>query len=105
MDKDQSAEIKRLKQDFFKLEQESNQEKECLLKVINSFGMVMATHGEFAEEFQAIKKSVNTDTALPVDLIEKEIGTLRSKIFTILFFDIISQIVYVAHFRDFATLH
>lgn len=82
MDKDQSAEIERLKQDFYKLEQESNQEKECLLKIINSFGMVMATHEEFAEEFQAIKKSVNTDKALPVDLIEKEIGKLRSKVFT-----------------------
>lgn len=83
MDKDQSAEIARLKQDFHKIEQESNQEKECLLKIINSFGRVMATHEEFAEEFQAIKKSVNTDKALPVDLIEKEIGELRSKIFTI----------------------
>lgn len=82
MEKDQSAEIERLKQDFYKLEQESNQEKECLLKIINSFGMVMATHEEFAEEFQAIKKSVNTDKALPVDLIEKEIGKLRSKVFT-----------------------
>jgi diguanylate cyclase (GGDEF)-like protein len=82
MDKDQSAEIERLKQDFYKLEQESNQEKECLLKIINSFGMVVATHEEFAEEFQAIKKSVGTDKALPVDLIEKEIGELRSKIFT-----------------------
>ena len=82
MDKDQSAEIERLKQDFYKLEQESKKEKECLLKIINSFGMVMATHEEFAEEFQTIKKSVNTDKALPVDLIEKEIGKLRSKVFT-----------------------
>jgi diguanylate cyclase (GGDEF)-like protein len=83
MDKDQSAEIERLKQDFYKLEHESNKEKECLLKIINSFGVVMATHEEFAEEFQAIKKSVNTDKALPVDLIENEIGKLRGKIFTI----------------------
>ena len=82
MEKDQSAEIERLKQDFYKSEQENNKEKECLLKIINSFGMVMATHEEFAEEFQAIKKSVNTDKALPVDLIEKEIGKLRSKVFT-----------------------
>ena len=57
MDKDQSAEIERLKQDFYKLEQESKKEKECLLKIINSFGMVMATHEEFAEEFQTIKKA------------------------------------------------
>lgn len=83
MDKDQSAEIGRLKQDFYKLEQESNKEKECLLKIINSFGMVMATHEEYAEEFQAINNSVKTGKALPVDLIEKEIGKLRSKIFTI----------------------
>lgn len=82
MDTDQSAEIERLKQDFYKLEHESKKEKECLLKIINSFGMVMATHEEFAEEFQTIKKSVNTDKALPVDLIEKEIGKLRSKVFT-----------------------
>lgn len=81
MDKDQSAELERLKQDFYKIEQESNKEKECLLKVINSFGMVMATHEEFAEEFGAIKKSVDTDKALPLDLIEKETDNLRSKIF------------------------
>ncbi len=44
MDKDQSAELEQLKQEFYKSEQENNQEKECLLKIINSFGMVMATH-------------------------------------------------------------
>ncbi len=82
MDKDQSAELEQLKQDCHKIEQESNKEKECLLKVINSFGMVMATHKEFAEEFGAIKKSVSTDKALPLDLIEKETDKLRSKIFT-----------------------
>ncbi|MBL7181200.1 MAG: GGDEF domain-containing protein [Desulfobacterales bacterium] len=83
MDKDLSAEIERLKKDLIVVEQESRREKECFTKVINTVGAVMAMHPEFTEEFDPIKKMVNSEKALPLDLIEKEIGRLRSKIFAI----------------------
>jgi diguanylate cyclase len=83
MEKDLSAEIERLKKDLINTELESRQEKECLLKVISTFGTVMAMHPEFTEEFHTIKKMMNADKALPLDLIEKAIGKLRSKIFAI----------------------
>jgi len=41
----------------------------------------MAMHDEFAAEFRAVKKMVNTDQALPIDLIAKEVDELRSKVF------------------------
>jgi diguanylate cyclase (GGDEF)-like protein len=81
MGNEMTAELERLKKDFFEAEQICRDEKECFLKVINTFGTVMAMHGEFAKEYHAVKKMINTDETLPVDLIEKEISNLKGKIF------------------------
>jgi len=81
MDDKIAAEIERLKEEYLQTERLGHDEKECLLKVINTFGTVMALHDEFAAEFRAVKKMVNTDQALPIDLIAKEVDKLRSKIF------------------------
>ncbi len=83
MGNEMTAELERLKKDFLEAERICRDEKECLLKVINTFGTVMAMHGEFAEEYHAVKKMINTDEMLPVDLVEKEISNLKSKIFAI----------------------
>jgi diguanylate cyclase (GGDEF)-like protein len=81
MDDKVTAEIERLKKDCLNMEELRHDEKHCLLKVINAFGTVMAEHEEFSEEYQTLKKMVNTDRALPIDLIENEVDKLRSKIF------------------------
>lgn len=81
MDDVVAAEIDRLKKEYIEVEQISRNEKGCLLKVVNTFVKVVAMHEEFAEECKAVKKMVNTDIALPTDLIENEISRIRGKIF------------------------
>ncbi len=81
MDDKLTPEIEQLKKDYLQMEQLRQDEKTCLLKVINALGTVMAMHEEFSGEYQNVKKMVNTDRALPVDLIENEVDKLKSKIF------------------------
>lgn len=76
-----TAEIERLKKDCLQMEQLRHDEKKCLLKVINAFGTVMAMHEEFSGEYRTVNKMVNTDRALPIDLIQNEVDKLRNKIF------------------------
>ena len=80
MNKDLKAELKQLKKKYLEMERANYEGKECLLSVINTFGTIVAMHEEMTEELQIIKKMVNTDTELPLDLIEKEIGKLKDKI-------------------------
>jgi diguanylate cyclase (GGDEF)-like protein len=81
MDDKVTAEIERLKNDCLNMEQLRHDEKQCLLKVLNAFGTVMAMHEAFSEEYRTVKEMVNTDQALPMDRIENEVEKLRSKIF------------------------
>lgn len=81
MDDKITQEIERLKKDTLRTEEFGHDQKKCLLKVINAFGAVMAMHEEFSEEYQTLKKLVNTDRALPIESIDNEINKLRSKIF------------------------
>ena len=81
MDDKVTVEIERLKKDCLQMEQLRHDEKKCLLKVINALGTVMAMHEELSGEYRAVKKMVDTDRALPIDLIENEVDKLRSKIF------------------------
>lgn len=83
MSKDMEMALERLKRDFLETERILHAEKQCLLKVIHTFGTVMAMHPEFAEEYQAVKQKITPDETLAVDLIEKEVGLLKSKIFAI----------------------
>ena len=82
MDIDKRAELEQLRKDYLEAERVYFDEKKCLLKVINTFSTVVAMHPEYAEELGAVKKKVNTDKVLPLDLIEKEIGKFRSKVFS-----------------------
>jgi diguanylate cyclase (GGDEF)-like protein len=81
MDDKVTAEIEGLKKDCLQLEQLRQDEKKCFIKVINALGTVMAMHEEFSVEYQTVKKIVNTDGELPIDLVESELDKLRSKIF------------------------
>lgn len=81
MKQDIRPEITQMRKDFLDTERVYNTEKQCLLKIINTFGSVMAVHPEFATEVKSIKQLANTDKVLPMESIEKEIGKLRIKIF------------------------
>jgi len=83
MGNEMTAELERLKKDFLEAERICRNEKECLVKVINTFGNVMAMHGEFAEEHHAVKKMIKAGETLPANLIEKEISNLKAKIFAL----------------------
>ncbi len=81
MDNDKIAELYKLKKNYLEAEQVNYNEKVCLLNVINNFGLVVAMHEEYIEEFRSLKKMVNNNKALPLNLIEKEVGKLRNKIY------------------------
>lgn len=83
MDKQTAIKFERLKKDYLDMERVTHDEKECLLKIINTFGIVMAMHTELAEEYDEVKKlvDIDTDKVLPMNQIEKLIGKLKSRIF------------------------
>lgn len=82
MDEILAAEIDRLKEDYFEMEQATHNEKACLLKVINTFGDVVRMHPEFKKECQSINNMVNTNKTLSINLLDEEIRKLRGKIFS-----------------------
>lgn len=82
-DEDSNAELKRLKASFLETEQIHQEERDCLLKVINTFGTVVAMREEMGDELRTIKALVGTDQSLPHDLIEAELGKLKDKIIAI----------------------
>lgn len=81
MDKNITVEIEQLKRNYLEAETVHYNEKAGLLKIINTFGAVVAMHDEFTEELHAVKKMIETDKALPIELMEIEADKLRSKIF------------------------
>jgi len=83
MKKDIKENYERLKKEYLEADRVHHEEKECLLKVINTLGIVVAGNDGFSREFDAIKKMINNNSALPLDLIEKEISQLRTRIFEI----------------------
>lgn len=83
MDNDVSNEYDRLKKNFIEAERAGQRERECLVKVINTFGTVVAMHPEFRDEYRVVKSMVNSDSELATQLIEKEVETLRSRIFSL----------------------
>ncbi len=80
MVKDPKAEIKRLKTEYLESERIHQEEKECLFQVINTFGTVVSLHEDMIPELEILKKMVDTDQALPLDLIDVELGKLKDKI-------------------------
>lgn len=81
MDEKITEKIERLKRDGLETEQLRLDERKTLLKVIQTFGLIMDMHSEFLKEYQAIKKILDTDQKLPLGKIETEVQKLKSKIF------------------------
>jgi len=78
--KDVSAELKQLKKEFLEVERANRDEKDSLIKVVRTFGTVVATHPEMVEACESLQKLVAPDSPLPLDLIESEIKKLKDKI-------------------------
>lgn len=81
MDEDVTEDLKRLKKQFLEAEQASRNEKDCLLKLVNTFGIVVSEQEELAEEYHAIKELIKNGKALPLEPIREATGKLRGKIF------------------------
>ena len=81
MDKEIQDEFNSLKKDYLSLEQACHDEKECLLKVISTFGLIVDMAPQYREAYRKIKKLLQNESALSVDRIHQETSTLRSSIF------------------------
>ena len=80
MEKDPKAELKQLKETYLESERVHDEEKDCLLRVIHTFGTVVGMHEEMAEELRVLERLIRPDQALPLDPIETELGRLKDKI-------------------------
>jgi len=81
MDEKTAAKISELKQDYLDIERLRDEEKNCFLQIINTFGIVMSMHPEFSSEYQTVKEKVNTEKTLPINQIVEDVKNLRSKIY------------------------
>ena len=75
------AELDNLKREYLSLEETYHQEKECLLKVAGTFGLIVDMLPTYREAYQEIKQLLQGNSALAVDSIIQKTGTLRSSIF------------------------
>ncbi len=82
MGNDMRAEFEGLKREYLALEKTHYNEKECLLKVVNTFGTIVDRSTQLRDTYQKIKQMLQNGGALPVDLILSETNTLRSRIFS-----------------------
>lgn len=69
-----------LRREYLELEERSQRERACLLKVINAYGILMQGHHGLDKEIASIKKHVNAEGPLTLDAIEKELTKLKNKI-------------------------
>ncbi len=82
MDKDMKAEFDGLKREYLALERTHYNEKECLLKVANTFGIIVDRSPQLRDTYQKIKQMLQNGASLPVDQLLTETSTLRSNIFS-----------------------
>ncbi|MBN1103646.1 MAG: GGDEF domain-containing protein [Deltaproteobacteria bacterium] len=78
--KDANAELKQLKKEFLEVERANRDEKDSLIKVVRTFGAVVATYPEMMEECESLQKLITPDSPLPLDLVESELKKLKDKI-------------------------
>jgi diguanylate cyclase len=80
MDRDANTEVKRLKQEFLEMERANRDEKDSLVKVIQVLGTVMAAQSELAEEWESLRRQIQPDGPLSVDLVEEGLKKVKDKI-------------------------
>ncbi|MFC1868322.1 GGDEF domain-containing protein [Thermodesulfobacteriota bacterium] len=80
MAKDKDDEIKQLKRDYFELTETHREEKEILLRVINTLGLLASEQEDLAEDIRELKGMITPDKELPVKELEIGIREIRDKI-------------------------
>jgi diguanylate cyclase len=68
------------KTNVFELDELFRSEKSCLLKVIQTYGLLLGERPEIAEEVQAIRGLMGMDGDLPVDAVRAEVDKLKGKL-------------------------
>lgn len=81
-DNTKETELERLKKDYLLKEQRWQDEKKCLSNIIYALGRVVAMHEALMEEYESLKKMVNSEQELPLVEIENQVEKLKSKIFS-----------------------
>lgn len=69
-------------EDILKLVSEHEKEKECLLRVINTYGLLVETFPEYADEVKEIKSLLRQNLDEHCEDIEKRINQFRNQIFS-----------------------
>ena len=80
MDLEAEDKIQQLKKDYYQLERIHEDEKGCLTKIINTYGVLVSMHPDTADGVRAIKNFLDSEESLPLARIEEEIGKLKDKI-------------------------
>lgn len=82
MGKDMRTEFDGLKRDYLALERTHHNEKECLLKVVSTFGIIVDRSPHLRDTYQKIKQMLQNGAELPTDQILNATNALRRNIFS-----------------------
>ena len=80
MPKDRDEEIRQLKRDYFEMVEAHREERETLLTVINTLGLLASSQQDMAEDIQALKGMIVPDGDLPVDEITEAVRRIKARI-------------------------
>jgi diguanylate cyclase (GGDEF)-like protein len=75
-------EMEQLRKEFLETERLYSGEKDCLLRVVNTLGIVVDRHDDLSKEFRPLKEMINSYNELPLERNETAVARLRSKIYT-----------------------
>ncbi len=82
MGKDVSKEMKALKKDYFELLEDRREERDILLTLVNTLGLLASGRDDVTEDIRAIKGMITPDGKLPLGDIELGIRNLKDMIIT-----------------------
>jgi diguanylate cyclase (GGDEF)-like protein len=54
-----------------------DQERKCLIKVANTFAIMLSNESQIGRQVQSIKKLLGSDEKLPLELVERELSNLK----------------------------
>ncbi len=77
---DPKAEVKRLKQEFLMIERANREERDSLVRVVNVLGSAMATQLEVTSEWDELRREVQAEGPLALDLIDEGLKKIKGKI-------------------------
>lgn len=80
MAKEKRDEVKELKRDLFDLMEARRDERELILKFINSISVLASEHDEISDEIRRVKSMITPDGELALDEIEEGIRNLKEKL-------------------------